>query len=259
MTAGRMISNKVLAAAGALVFAVAPLFLILTTTFTGIKPLGLVQYWSIVLALVLLWFVLPSKFRSVRWPITLRSSILIDAPLSAVWHRVLPHPGRKHFCRDVIEILGDESDPDHFSLRLDPEGRGEVPLLQLHVEQVIDHAFLRIAYLNADACPIWSRDLTGSEYIVEREGICTRLTVVERLDKIRVSTLASILFLSPCKRSAARVKTLCEGCSETSSLARMIDSTPNVNNGWERVSNRGGLWLCTGMAIFSLLVAWSFI
>lgn len=259
MTAGRIISIKVLAPAGALVFALALFFWGAKGGFSNIKNLDLVQNWPVVLALVLLWFVLPSRFKCLHRPLTLRSSVLIDAPLSAVWHRVLLHPGRKHFFPGVIEILGDEIDSDHFSLRFDPVGKGDVPLLQLRVDEIIDHAFLRIIYLNAADCPMWSKDLKSSEYIVEREGFRTRLTIVEQVEKINASAVVAILFLRPCKTSALRIKTLCETCSEISLRARLIDPTCDKNNGWERITHRGAIWVCSAMTFLSLLGVWRFI
>ncbi len=248
---------KVLAIVGGVIALGSGLWLVLPSILSRVPGVGQVGHWSAVPVLVLLWLALPPRFKALHGPVTLRGSVLIDAPRSAVWHRVLPHPGRKHFFRAVAEIIEVENDPDRFDLRFDPETAKDAPCLQLRIDDIQDHAAIRLSYLNAKDCPLWSKDLQGSEYRLETEGLKTRLTVIDRLDMLRLSSFVAMLFRNPCKASAIRVQQLCEHCPETSQLAGSDADGTAAEKGWEPVARRAGLGVCAVMAVLAVLGYWS--
>jgi hypothetical protein len=94
----------------------------------------------------------------------------------------------------------------------------------------------------------------ASEYFLEHMGDQTRVTLIEHLDKIRVSTVLSLLFLNPCKDSARRAKAFCEGTPDPSFMGRInaqINADGIGQDDLSRSTRYVGLMMCAMVTIVS--------
>ncbi|WP_432816769.1 hypothetical protein [Sulfitobacter sp. JB4-11] len=188
----------------------------------AIPGLSWMSNWMVLPLICVVWSWLPSRFKS--WPCTyeIRGSAIIDAPPNEVWRWVFPQPGTPYFLKDVQDIKAVDSRRDRVDLVFDGEAAGQtLPPLEVQLEEVDPQNYLRMSYLNGDAYPLWTADLVKSEYWLEREGEKTRLTLIETLDRLRVSTVLALLFLNPCKDAMKIVQACCTGQPDTSRMARM--------------------------------------
>lgn len=264
MTTARLILLVILITA-ALLFALVLVSLfdvLLTGTISSIPGLGWVE--NLPLWLLLFWaaFMLPARFKVLKRPLTLRGTALIDAPVSAVWNTVAPRAGAAHYSRAVVAVQGVEGDPRQLDFQFDPKMADDLPPLRARIEEVQTHRYMRLSRLNADAFPLWAQDLTRTEYFLEPEQGMTRLTIAETLDKIRVSTFLSMLFLNSSKDAVSRVAALCEGREDTSWLARMTDAITaegDPNKGLEATARRVGFGVCGLLAAITAIGAWSIV
>ena len=66
-------------------------------------------------------------------------------------------------------------------------------------------------YLNLQDYPSWSKDLLQTEYFLEPSDAGVKVTMVETLERLRLSSIVSLFMLNPCRDGLLRVKALSEG------------------------------------------------
>lgn len=111
-----------------------------------------------------------------------------------------------------------------------------------------------MSYLNIDAYPLWAGDLVRSEYFLERVEGKTRETLIETLDKLRLSTVLSLFVLNPCRDAMKRVKALCEGTPDESWMTWMqaqVDDHESSGAGGGPIANIG-LMVCLSLSVFGV-------
>lgn len=181
--------------------------------------------WGTLFVFGILWTFLPDKYKAIHRIYEIRGEALVDAPLASVWDTVLPQPGREYHSGSVTKVTAVQGQPDRLDLHTNGEGfSGPLPPLEVVLEEVEPYSYFRMTYLNMDAYPLWAGDLVKSEYFLERADGKTRVTLIETLDKIRVSTVLSLFALNPCRDAMQRVKALCEGTPDESWMTWMQDN-----------------------------------
>lgn len=209
--------------------------------------------WGIVFAVGILWKFLPDKFKALHRIYEIRGEVLIDAPLATVWETVLPQPGLEYHSHTVTKVTAVEGEPKRVDLHTDGAGLdGPLPPLEAVLEEVEPYSYFRMSYLNIDAYPLWAGDLVKSEYFLERAEGKTRVTLIETVDKLRISTVLSLFALNPCRDAMQRVKALCEGTRDESWMTWMQENLDNQEG--SGVSNGPvgsiGIMVCVFLTLF---------
>ena len=202
---------------------------ILMGALSMIPGLGWLEGWSGLLIAFWVWIFLPDRYKALQVKYDIRGSAVIDAPAETIWNLMRPREGRDYFLNSVTHVTAVEGEPDRVDLHFDNKfAETPLPSLQVVIEEQETLAYLRMGYLNADAFPLWSKDLANTEYFMEREGDAWRVTHIEHLERLRLITILALLFLNPCRDGVKRLKALSEGQEDTSWMGRMSrDTGPN--------------------------------
>lgn len=215
--------------------------------------------WGVLLAIGIVWQLLPDRYKVLHRIYEIRGEALVDAPIADVWDTVLPQPGLEYYSSTVTKVTAVEAQPERLDLHTNGQGfAGPLPPLKAVLEKVEPHSYLRMSYLNMDAYPLWAGVLVSSEYFLEWVEGKTRVTLIETLDKLRISTVLSLFALNPCRDAMKRVKALCEGTPDESWLTWMhaqVDAHENGGMGGGPIANIG-LMVCLFLSMFVIALVY---
>ena len=186
-----------------------------------IPGLGWMQGWSGIAVLIVGWILLPERFKAVPIAYDIRGTTLIDASGHRIWQLMRPTAGAPYFLSSVTEVREVAGEPDRLDLQFDTRMTNEGHALMVRVEEEEPLSYLRLGYLNAEVFPLWSKDLVSTEQFMERENGLWRVTHIDHLDKLRISTVLALLFLNPSRDGLSRLKALSEGTADPSWMGRM--------------------------------------
>ena len=232
----------------------------LTHGLARMPGLGWFDGWSVGLTLLAIWALLPKSYKVWHRDYEIRGSVLIDAPAERIWRLLRPTPGQPYFLNTVSEIRAVDGAPARVDMLFHPTAAASrLPPLQCVIEAEERLVHLRLGYLNREAFPLWSRDLVASEYTMRRDKGQWRVTHVERLDKLRVTTVLALLFINPCHDGICRLKALSEGTPDPSLLGRIAQGAV-PGGAWPAEMARGvqvvGATVCVVLTAFTFGLLW---
>ena len=224
---------------------------ILANVLSVLPGLGWVEGWMIFVAALIFGPHIPERFTTLPFAREIRGSVVIDAPLAEVWHRVMPRAGAEHYLNTIKQV--DDLGPGTVGLTFqDPDANVPRAPLRTRIDILDPMTHFRLTYENSADYPSWTADLVSSEYLFEDLDGRTRLTLVESLDKLRLSALAALIALNPCKDALRRAKALCEGKKDKSWIGRLANQLePDIAGKTELQSNARsvGFMMCVLVAV----------
>lgn len=209
-------------------------FAIVMTTaghFLGMPWMGEIS----VLWLILAFWVLPKDWMAINRTYRCTGSSVVDAPIDQVWDEVRLRPRGANYRPVVSRISADLSKADLFHFHLDPrlanENSNQSQRVAVQVTDLEPNAYMRLEYPPTDALPSWSRDLICSEVHLAQRDHGVEVTFTETLRRLTIPAIFSMMFINPCRDSAARLKSWIEGTEDPSWMGRFManlgpDGTP---------------------------------
>ncbi len=215
---------------------------------------------------VLLFLLVPSRYRAlpIRWRIV--GSAVIAAPIEQIWPRLVPRPGNPYHESTITRIEAAPGAPDRLFLHFDKEladpGQADPPVLETVIVQETYGKRVLLRHQNAETMPLLGRDLVMSETLVEPvEGGKHRVTFIEHMRAFRLSSLLVFLHLNPCQDGAERLKALCEGTPDTSWMGTTMTELRQGPAGGTSTGTRelvvAGIIVANILVVFTLLLVWS--
>jgi len=207
--------------------------LVMTTAgyFLGLPWMGEIS----VLWLILAFWVLPKDWMAINRIYRCTGSAIINAPIETVWDEVRLRPRGASYRPVVRQISADLTQPDLFHYHIDPRLTGadtnHPERISVQVTDMEPHGYLRIEYPQTNNLPSWSRDLICSEVTLAQRENGVEVTFIETLRRLTVPAIFSLMFLNPCRDTAARLKAWVEGTEDPSWMGQFMtnigpDGTP---------------------------------
>jgi len=172
------------------------------------------------IALFLL-FTLPAKWTSIPKRLEVRGTVEIDATPEQIWETIGPFPHTPYWSAGVTHTSAVEGEENRLDFPFVQSGDNiDFEPLQAVIEAEVPEEYFAYRYLNAHVFPLMGKDLVLSEYFLEPSENGTRVTQIEHLERIRLTTVPLLLFLNPARDALQRLKAVMEGEEDTSWMGR---------------------------------------
>lgn len=188
---------------------------------TGLDWLINVPLTAGVIALLI---VLPGHKTALPIRYRIRASTLVESPPAQVWNLIAPRNSDSYWGAVITGTRIASDNPNHISFLFEgPEARHVPKALEAEIMGVEPDRYFAYRPLNADQFPLFTGDLVLVEYQLEDLGDQTRVTLIEHLERLRLSAIPLLLFLNPCRDALIRLKAEVESQPDTSWMGLKVE------------------------------------
>ena len=167
--------------------------------------------------------VLPGRWTAIPKRLQVRGEVDIAASPGRIWDVISPRTRSPYWSAAITHTTVHPDDPTRIDFHFSDGNADDVfarTPLQAVIHAEVPEEYFAYRYLNAHAFPGMAADLDLSEYFLEEVTGGTRVTQIEHLRRIRLSTIPLLLFLNPSRDALVRLKAVIEGKEDNSWMGR---------------------------------------